>query len=161
MFTIEQTGVFIPMHTFIWPLVTLIDKTVNESLEKETIRTLVKKAKRGKDEINVHAMEVSWLCMLRFSNVQLNHQLNLGKVVSSIFFKFYSRFLKSQSDMIAFVEFFHPVKKEFLRYLKLTKCEEFKDYVKILKEGIDAHSEVISEARKSIQFNVVDVDKAE
>merc|ERR1712228_1064589 len=52
-------------------------------------------------------------------------------------------------------------KKEFLRYLKLTKCEEFKNYVKILKEGIDAHSEVISEARKSIQFNVVDVDKAE
>merc|ERR1712178_624219 len=44
---------------------------------------------------------------------------------------------------------------------KLTKCEEFKSYVKVLKEAVEVHSEVISEARKSIQFNVVDVDKAD
>lgn len=161
LFTMEQTGVFIPMHTFIWPMVTLIDKTVNETLEKETVRTLVKKAKRAKSDMNVHSMEVSWPCMLKFSKVQLEHQLNLGQVVNSVFYKQYSRFLKSQANMIAFVEFFHPVKKLFINYLKTSKCDEFKKQVEILKKGIDAHSDMMGEVRKSIKFNVVDVDKAE
>ena len=63
--------------------------------------------------------------------------------------------------MIAFVEFFHPVKKLFINYLKTSKCDEFKKQVEILKKGIDAHSDMMGEVRKSIKFNVVDVDKAE
>ena len=69
--------------------------------------------------------------------------------------------LKYAFYCIAFTEFFFPILKQFTSYLKKTKIPYYKKSIVHLKKTIEIHSRVISNARKQINFNVTDVEKAD
>ena len=168
----EKKNIFIPIHPLLWQVVQISDRTVDNSLEKSTIRDIIKKNKKelkgegSSNSFNVHEISGSWVCMLKFSNTQLqkgHNILNLGQILSDKIFHLYIKFLSVDiiKNSLGFVEFFHPIIKTFAKYLKMTKCEFYKENVKILKNLIVSHSEFVSEHRKMVNFDVTDVEKGD
>lgn len=164
----KHKHVFIPMHTILWPVIALTDRTVDDSLSKDTIRGIIKrnKTQNKASALNISEMETTFDCILKFNDVQLasgNNCLNLAKLLSNKFYTAYIAYLKCQITKtdIAFVENFHPILKIFNKYLKNTKIEHYKHDIKILRQIIQEHSDYINDKRKYVKFNVNDVKLAE
>jgi len=145
----------------LFDMVLLVDRTIDDGLEKKLIVKMARKSKKDEEELNTHDMEKAWPCMLRFSKNELKHEVVLGKFLADKFYVLYSSYLKSQVNCIAFTEFFFPILKQFTSYLKKTKLPYYKKSIVHLKKTIEIHSRVVSNARKQINFNVTDVEKAD
>ena len=94
--SVEKTRKMIPVHVMLFDMVLLVDRTVDDGLEKKLIVKMARKSKKDEEELNTHDMEKAWPCMLRFSKNELKHEVVLGKFLADKFFILYSRYLKSQ-----------------------------------------------------------------
>ena len=163
-----KNDIFIPIHMLLWPVITLTDRTVDDKLEKSSIRTIIKKNAKekesGTNKLKIHELRTAWPCMLKFSTAQLsNNTLNLPEILNDKFLTLYVKFIsiKFIRESISFVEMFHPILKIFGKYLKTTKIEHFRDGVRTLKEVISRQSDYIGEKRKYVEFNVDETEKVE